>query len=59
MTFHGMHNIYTFRGAKIRDALKWTKYLTEMKLAYGDRIEASDIVTLCSRYGALLKSTST
>jgi alkyl sulfatase BDS1-like metallo-beta-lactamase superfamily hydrolase len=40
LTFHGMHNIYTFRGAKIRDALKWTKYLTEMKLAYGDRIEA-------------------
>ena len=40
MTFHGMHNIYSFRGAKIRDALKWTKYLTEMKLAYGDRIEA-------------------
>ncbi len=40
LTFHGMHNIYTFRGAKTRDALKWTKYLTEMKLAYGDRIEA-------------------
>ena len=40
LTFHGMHNIYTFRGAKTRDALKWTKYLTEMKLAYGDRIKA-------------------
>jgi alkyl sulfatase BDS1-like metallo-beta-lactamase superfamily hydrolase len=40
LTFHGMHNIYTFRGAKTRDALRWTKYLTEMKLAYGDRIEA-------------------
>jgi alkyl sulfatase BDS1-like metallo-beta-lactamase superfamily hydrolase len=40
LTFHGMHNIYTFRGAKVRDALKWTKYLTEMKLTYGDRIEA-------------------
>jgi alkyl sulfatase BDS1-like metallo-beta-lactamase superfamily hydrolase len=35
-----MHNIYTFRGAKTRDALNWTKYLTEMKLAYGDRVEA-------------------
>lgn len=35
-----MHNIYTFRGAKTRDALNWTKYLTEMKLAYGDRIQA-------------------
>jgi alkyl sulfatase BDS1-like metallo-beta-lactamase superfamily hydrolase len=40
LTFHGMHNIYTFRGAKTRDALRWTKYLTEMKLAYGDRILA-------------------
>jgi alkyl sulfatase BDS1-like metallo-beta-lactamase superfamily hydrolase len=40
LTFHGMHNIYTFRGAKTRDALQWTKYLTEMKLSYGDRIEA-------------------
>ncbi|MGF1876944.1 MBL fold metallo-hydrolase [Photobacterium frigidiphilum] len=40
LTFHGMHNIYTFRGAKTRDALQWTKYLTEMKLAYGDRIKA-------------------
>jgi len=40
LTFHGMHNIYTFRGAKTRDALNWTKYLTEMKLAYGDRYQA-------------------
>jgi alkyl sulfatase BDS1-like metallo-beta-lactamase superfamily hydrolase len=40
LTFHGMHNIYTFRGAKTRDALVWSKYLTEMKMAYGDRIEA-------------------
>jgi alkyl sulfatase BDS1-like metallo-beta-lactamase superfamily hydrolase len=40
LTFHGMHNIYTFRGAKTRDALVWSKYLTEMKMVYGDRIEA-------------------
>ncbi|WP_218638749.1 alkyl/aryl-sulfatase [Shewanella sp. UCD-KL12] len=40
LTYHGMHNIYTFRGAKVRDALAWSKYLTDMKLAYGDRIEA-------------------
>ena len=40
LTFHGQHNIYSFRGAKTRDALNWTKYLTEMKLAYGDRIQA-------------------
>lgn len=40
LTYHGMHNIYTFRGAKVRDSLAWSKYLTDMKLAYGDRIEA-------------------
>ncbi|WP_295898885.1 alkyl sulfatase dimerization domain-containing protein [uncultured Vibrio sp.] len=40
LTYHGMHNIYTFRGAKVRDSLAWTKYLTEIKIAYGDRIEA-------------------
>jgi len=40
LTFHGMHNIYSFRGARTRDALNWIKYLTEMKLAYGDRIQA-------------------
>ncbi|MEZ8823994.1 alkyl/aryl-sulfatase [Vibrio amylolyticus] len=40
LTYHGMHNIYTFRGAKVRDSLAWTKYLTEIKIAYGDRIAA-------------------
>ncbi|MCG9726472.1 alkyl/aryl-sulfatase [Vibrio brasiliensis] len=36
LTYDGMHNIYTFRGAKVRDALVWTKYLTELKLRYVD-----------------------
>lgn len=36
LTYDGMHNIYTFRGAKVRDALVWTKYLTELKMRYVD-----------------------
>lgn len=36
LTYDGMHNIYTFRGAKVRDSLIWTKYLTELKLRYVD-----------------------
>lgn len=27
---HTMHNIYTLRGAKLRDALGWSKYINEM-----------------------------
>ncbi len=26
---HTLHNLYTLRGAKVRDALKWTRYLDE------------------------------
>ncbi|WP_394125867.1 alkyl/aryl-sulfatase [Vibrio hepatarius] len=36
LTYDGMHNIYTFRGAKVRDSLVWTKYLTELKMRYVD-----------------------
>lgn len=36
LTYDGMHNIYTFRGAKVRDSLAWTKYLTELKLRFVD-----------------------
>ena len=36
LTYDGMHNIYTFRGAKVRDALIWTKYLTELKMRFVD-----------------------
>ncbi|MFM2587265.1 alkyl/aryl-sulfatase [Vibrio sp. TBV020] len=36
LTYDGMHNIYTFRGAKVRDSLIWTKYLTELKMRYVD-----------------------
>lgn len=33
------HNVYTLRGAKIRDALAWSKYAKEARLRYGDRAE--------------------
>jgi len=31
----GMHNIYTLRGAPVRDALRWSKYLTEALYRFG------------------------
>lgn len=33
MLSHTLHNLYTLRGAKVRDALKWSNYLDE-SLAY-------------------------
>lgn len=36
LTYDGQHNIYTFRGAKTRDALIWSKYLHELKLRFAD-----------------------
>ena len=34
-----MHNLYTLRGAKVRDALAWSKYLNEAIERWGDRSE--------------------
>lgn len=31
-----MHNIYTLRGAKVRDALKWSNYIEEAITLFGD-----------------------
>ena len=31
-----MHNIYTLRGAKVRDALKWSNYIDEAITLFGD-----------------------
>ena len=33
---HTMHNLYTLRGAKVRDALKWSGYINTMLDEYGD-----------------------
>lgn len=40
MMSHTLHNLYTLRGAKVRDALKWAGYLDE-SLAW---VERSDVV---------------
>jgi len=33
---HNMHNLYTLRGAKVRDALKWSGYIDEVLAVFGD-----------------------
>ena len=33
---HTMHNLYTLRGAKVRDALKWSGYIDEALRLFGD-----------------------
>lgn len=34
---HTLHNVYTLRGAKTRDALAWSKYLNEALERWGDK----------------------
>ncbi len=34
-----MHNVYTLRGAKVRDALKWSKYINETIQLFGNRTD--------------------
>ena len=36
---HNLHNVYTLRGAKIRDALAWSKALNETLERWGDKSE--------------------
>jgi alkyl sulfatase BDS1-like metallo-beta-lactamase superfamily hydrolase len=33
---HNMHNLYTLRGAKVRDAVKWSGYIDEIIQIFGD-----------------------
>ena len=33
---HTMHNLYTLRGAKVRDALKWSGYIDDALVRFGD-----------------------
>lgn len=33
---HTMHNLYTLRGAKVRDAMAWSGFIDEARLALGD-----------------------
>ncbi len=36
---HTLHNLYTLRGAQVRDAAKWWKAIDTMLGAYGDKVE--------------------
>jgi alkyl sulfatase BDS1-like metallo-beta-lactamase superfamily hydrolase len=36
VTSHNMHNLYTLRGAKVRDALRWSNYIDEAIGLFGD-----------------------
>jgi alkyl sulfatase BDS1-like metallo-beta-lactamase superfamily hydrolase len=36
---HTLHNVYTLRGAQVRDAAKWAQYLNEAIATYGDQID--------------------
>ncbi len=36
-----LHNLYTLRGAQVRDGAAWAKYLTEAITLYGDRAEVA------------------
>jgi alkyl sulfatase BDS1-like metallo-beta-lactamase superfamily hydrolase len=38
-TNHAMHNLYTLRGAEVRDARLWSAYINEALDRYGDRTD--------------------
>ncbi|HSG59486.1 MAG TPA: alkyl sulfatase dimerization domain-containing protein, partial [Woeseiaceae bacterium] len=38
---HTLHNLYTLRGAKVRDGLKWSKYIHDTIIRFGDEVEVS------------------
>lgn len=35
VTSHNLHNLYTLRGAKVRDGLKWSNYIDEVIMLFG------------------------
>ena len=39
LTYKGMHNVYTLRGAKTRDALLWSKTINKVINQFGDKAE--------------------
>ena len=38
---HSLHNLYSLRGAKVRNGLLWSKYLQAMIARYGDEVQVS------------------
>jgi len=39
ITSHHLHNVYTLRGAQVRDALAWSEQIQESMELFGDRLE--------------------
>ena len=39
ITSHHLHNVYTPRGAQVRDALAWSKQINESITLFGDKLE--------------------
>lgn len=39
VTSHQLHNIYTLRGAEVRDASRWSRYIDEVLEEYGPRTD--------------------
>ena len=39
ITSHHLHNVYTLRGAQVRDALAWSEQINESIERYGDQLE--------------------
>ncbi|WP_394171794.1 alkyl/aryl-sulfatase [Thalassotalea litorea] len=39
LMYRGQHNIYALRGAKVRDALAWSKLINEVIVKWGDKVE--------------------
>lgn len=37
VTSQHMHNVYTLRGAEVRDASRWSRYIDQVRERYGDR----------------------
>jgi alkyl sulfatase BDS1-like metallo-beta-lactamase superfamily hydrolase len=37
--YNGIHNIYTLRGAQVRNALAWSKYIARAMFLFGDKSE--------------------
>jgi alkyl sulfatase BDS1-like metallo-beta-lactamase superfamily hydrolase len=46
-----MHNVGTLRGAVVRDALHWSRYIDDAIEAYGDRLEVSIACHSWPRWG--------
>jgi len=36
---HNLHNLYTLRGAQVRDALAWARYMDDAIVAFRDRVD--------------------